>query len=1473
MWLNLYTLFFNNSSLFSPTFNHTLADGTLKFAVDEGQSGGKVPQHGRRSDSATDAAVERVKAGLLKDFGPDVVRSVRRVEPNLRDAATAEILGITPEARAAFEQTFGVKLAFLLADRKLPFNGLRSSVAPGVLFLDVRNRSSALAIASHELMHEISGTRPDLYHALDSFLTPLLKDFPKFKERLDGLYERVKLEKLTEREAREELYADFLSEQMGEPQFWKHLQRVDAGLFTRLADAIGSFLDKILWRLRDFEGTRWFTDLERARGIMANAVADFARGRERIDADGGRTKFSIHEGTPRATGEKIQTSDRISDEVKAAITQYLYEPRGNRTDTALAQGILERVGIDDAFKLWRENPPELPGAVRSQLLGAITRDLAAQERQLRSTDPAAAQALANKQAAIWDEALPQITDMAQSLQAMRDMVDMSPDAHVARVRREMDRAGTKEIETRRGEIDQVRQAVEEGRRNGAAAVRMDEEANTAARAAVDEAIIESPETRRAIIMDLAEVFSQVPYIVQHAREAVRAKADQLLNRQPRPAGLSPAQHLRQIMDDLGRRAADIFAAHMQGAEPGVSIVRKFQDRLGLDDATARKLATTLSQGLEAEIAKAQKKLADKIARQREQQRRKVERAEQTAKAGAERSADQILGEFARSQSDTLGWGKQGAPDPVRAAVKEQLDTRALTDEQFAAKLEVLKVEPATASALSKAVRREMEIRDTNQLNQPDSKLDSAIRRQLREHNLKLGEVLRQEAGRRGETGEHIADRVVKASGLTGSKAETFRNILRRRWDALVADGQRRALEAIQKRSGVKVTGKVRTAFDRIVELDRLGALNDTQFFGVVKDALKLKRLTDADAKQLRGLVQAAHDAPEGWQKQRAIARVLTFQEHLKGEMGWKDVPMAVWYANVFSSPATHAANVIGNTFKAMEVLGIEILKRPIAAPQILRAFARGAEKGGLEAANVLRTGQVEGTRLLKAEAARPLEWRVQQGGWNKVFTPWAMVGRLLAAEDVLPFKAHEEIRWMLQARRVAKSEGLIGEALDKRVNELLHNTDAAWQAAKAQAATEGLKGMDLQRRAHELIEQQREASMPGSTELARNYGLEHTFNAEPYGVAGAIAEVLNYANQKLVVTRFAVPVVRIVANLTNESLNYFPPVGIARLVIASKTRRLNGKAIASAEEVHYSVARAAVGTALFGALTIAGAKSLEDPDPAFAISGQGPRTRNQREQLRSTGWKPNSIKIGDRYYSYQESHLAIPLNILGNYFDAIRYRNLSEEDAATRSAYVLQNSIHTILDQRMLSGVADLMDAMSNESASGSGKELTRFLSRPAASFLVPNAARWIDQVFDPAVYDADDVKGLVYQQIPVARRQNRAALNVFGEPIERGALERFTTPAKPDLLMTVIASRNAWVPLPGIDGMVVGDRQRGPDYFRPITPEEYYQFVAETGPKIREALTKDMDKIAGMEPAQAQAHVRRLANRIHSEELKQFRP
>jgi hypothetical protein len=85
--------------------------------------------------------------------------------------------------------------------------------------------------------------------------------------------------------------------------------------------------------------------------------------------------------------------------------------------------------------------------------------------------------LVKRQQRLWDDVLPKITDDAQRLAALADVVKMSPEAQVARTKAEVERAGDEELQRRGGELQVVQSAIEQGRKDGIERLKQDPEVN------------------------------------------------------------------------------------------------------------------------------------------------------------------------------------------------------------------------------------------------------------------------------------------------------------------------------------------------------------------------------------------------------------------------------------------------------------------------------------------------------------------------------------------------------------------------------------------------------------------------------------------------------------------------------------------------------------------------------------------------------------------------------------------------------------------------------------------------------------------------------------------------------------------------------------------------------------------------------------------------------------------------------------
>jgi hypothetical protein len=668
---------------------------------------------------------------------------------------------------------------------------------------------------------------------------------------------------------------------------------------------------------------------------------------------------------------------------------------------------------------------------------------------------------------------------------------------------------------------------------------------------------------------------------------------------------------------------------------------------------------------------------------------------------------------------------------------------------------------------------------------------------------------------------------------------------------------------------------MKAAFEKLVELDRLGALTGERFLDVVRRQLKLKQLTQEQAGILRSLVRRAQDRPEGYLRQQAAADVLKFTERLKGAVNWRDVPMAIFYANILSGLTTTAKITFENTNLLLTSTLASLVSRPrnLLHPaewltSTVTAYRRGLAKGALQAASTLKTGTVAGIW------EQPRTYLLEMKPFGERMEPlnfWKYFGRVVGTAHELTFKPAWEIKQTELAREVARREGLTGQPLQRRVADLLANTEGEVARARGQALGElvgmgHLNRVDLARRTFEILEQHREERMPGSTAVSRDYALRTAYLNEPYGFLGLVAtsvrSMLEQGRKQFplagTAAKVQVPFTTVIANILNEKLNW-TPVGLARAILSHKSGELYGRAIMSSSERAEAYAKAILGTVAIGAL-----------GEFFGshIHGNGPSDPRKRRQLQAAGWIPHSIQFGNKFYSYMNTPAAVGLSVIGNMLDWQRYGKGDEADSVSRLAFAAKATANAIVSQGMLDSVKRIFEALGSESTTEGADKLERLAARTATSFVVPNLVQQVDRIFDPTVYDRTGVDALIKGQIPFVRREGKPALTVLGDPVEVDPFHYWASTLTKDPVLQTLADKQAWIPEPSRQ-QIVGERRRGQDYFRAMTPDEYYDWVATSGKAIRERLESNLDRIALAEPDEA----RRLVQKISEEERAKAKP
>jgi len=1194
-----------------------------------------------------------------------------------------------------------------------------------------------------------------------------------------------------------------------------------------------------------------------------------------------------------ATGDKLVQQQTTPDEVKAAVRQYVFERAPHQTAENTANGLLAHYGIETAQDLWRGSWPELPGDVRAKLIGAVARQLRLEAQHARTAGRTAeAAALAQREGAWWNEVLPRNTELGQYISALNGITDASPEGYVAKVKQSLDSDAQETLDRQRNVTTTMKAALDAGRAEGIEAVRQDPEVNTAARKAVDEHILTqagdgaSP-LHQAVVMEMAGPWSESPAIMAAVREQVRSKADELLNRSPRPAGFTPAQHLRQILDDLAQRAAGIFAGHIQGSEPGLSIVDKLQQRLGIDKPTAQKLATQLSKEWDRRLEEAKKALNQRLinARAKFKMLQKFEdhtAAEKRALAAASKTVREAAVRAAQAENArrvAQASKQSGEAESARAQAKAAQDALA------AASKTVREAAARAAEAENKQRSLEAEMNTW-------AYVDRALVKELRAQRQKLGDILRQSAADRNDTGKHIADKITDGTKFTGPKADKFRALLKSRYDALVAEAQRVKLASLQKAAvdaankasqpAPRILKPMERAFRKLVEIDRLAPVDGKRFFEVVKDALKLPQLTDEDAAKLRDAVQKAQDMPDGFLRQRAMVDVMKLESKIRGDQRWWNKGMGMFYANMLSGLTTYAKipfenlNLfVGHTLLNYLTRPGELVHPAEYAAAVAGALKRGYAKGGLQAADTLRTGTLTGVYAVPKPPG-PMELQP----FGKRMEPlnfWKWFTRAIGVAHEATFKPAWELKQTMLAREVARNEGLAGKQLQQRVADLLGNTDTVFAKAQAQALQElaaigNNSSLDLARRTREIIEQGREVNMEGSTATARDYAQRVAYLNPSYGFWGAIGDNLVSGIERLrsqfpflgAGVKSQIPFVKVATNIVNEKLNW-TPLGILRAWRGSGKGELYGRPIMDSNEVPELYAKGIAGT-----IALAGLWELR-----AHVHGAGPATPQQQRQLMATGWIPHSFEWNGKFYSYNNTPLMLPFAVIGNAEDFSRYAKGNDDEASTRTAYALKGVSADLLQQGYLDSVGKLLEAVGNRNVSAGGSQMEKILVRTAGTAVIPNLLNQVDKVFDPTVRSQTGLQALLASQVPFVRRGNDPVLNALGEPVTSAPFHYWFSQASPDPLWQTLAAQHVTVPEPSRQ-LTVGDKRLGPDFVRAMTPDELYELTATSGPMIRAALEAHLGDgstfdLGMMEPGKAKAYVEKVAEQQRQTALRQM--
>ncbi len=607
--------------------------------------------------------------------------------------------------------------------------------------------------------------------------------------------------------------------------------------------------------------------------------------------------------------------------------------------------------------------------------------------------------------------------------------------------------------------------------------------------------------------------------------------------------------------------------------------------------------------------------------------------------------------------------------------------------------------------------------------------------------------------------------------------------------------------------------------------------------------LKIPEVDKDTVQKIRKATAEAEAKPEGFQRDEAMADVLGMIGKAKG-ITLIDLTTALWYANILSGYPSWLRNGMGNLGMLLAEATTHAVTRPQHVPAILTGLFHGIGVGVPQAIAVLRSGKQTGHRVGKiVESPRVLELVTfgKRGGLEGARLPaavrsalenplayplnaWKYVFRIMSATDMIAFESAMEMHARFLARELVRT----GKADGKTYAELLAMSADANTRARSQATAEGLTGINYRRRIAEIIQQQRPDALQSA---AAQDALYATFNQHPRGVLGVIAGHISEMSNQNALFRLVVPFTNIVSNVLNNTLDY-TPWGYRRLFPSVMLKDRAGEQQnwmpedASPVDYQLQAARATLGTIGLAAIWALTQAHKDDDDPAFDVTARGPDNPNDRDGLKETGWKPYSVKVGNRWVSYQQSVLAPGMAWIGSLRDAQRLKKWTDMDDWSRFAYAGKAVAPAIMSQSFVSGLRDFLQDMSDDYVDPNGPKF-RFASRTVGT-VVPAAVKAVDRAFDPTIYDSQRFPAALLRDIPFVRSsQLKPALNALGEPV-RPPDNFLYNLENPDAVWELLARKQAFPSKPSLTTTIRG---------RPITPEEQYAIIESSGPAIRRRL------------------------------------
>lgn len=472
----------------------------------------------------------------------------------------------------------------------------------------------------------------------------------------------------------------------------------------------------------------------------------------------------------------------------------------------------------------------------------------------------------------------------------------------------------------------------------------------------------------------------------------------------------------------------------------------------------------------------------------------------------------------------------------------------------------------------------------------------------------------------------------------------------------------------------------------------------------------------------------------------------------------RDAMVSLFIKNILSGWETHVVNILGNVSAAISHPAAKIIGGALHRDTL--TMREGIKQYGFMVSESLHALRMAGEAYKRGyNILDPSRSKFHADGlFPEALTASKISGGMVPDESVTGYLANGAFKVIdaVSTRALSASDEFFKQNL--YASEL---TARAW----ADGVAQGLKGPELKA----YIKQQRDAGFTtapdvgaNTANVAGNANAEAAFNVARFNTftqnvkPGGIASSVLYITNKHPELKFAVPFVRVISNLLEFTGSMTP--GVANLMTSYKEAIGRGGRDAAVARgrlaIGFSAWTTAMGLAASGQITGAG-PTKQDGSPDF----------KRRQLLEQTGWKPNSLKIGDTYYNLSRlDPYGLIFNIAATAHDKFQAGMRDEKSWIDIAATMSFSLAHTLGERQYLKGLADLMEALNDDT----GRTFNSYVANLGASLVVPNAIRQgITIQADPVLREARGFVEQIMKRTPYASENLAARRMPWGAKME----------------------------------------------------------------------------------------------------------